>query len=88
MRTRVFEGITMIYIQIKEVMRIKAAAWERRITLNELAKETGISRMTSSRIIHNQGYSTVTSHLDKLCQFFECELHELIKYVPDNTSAV
>jgi putative transcriptional regulator len=74
----------MIYIQIKEVMKAKRLAWGRKITLAELAKATGISRMTLSRMINNQGYSTVTSHLDKLCQFFECELHELIRYVPDN----
>ncbi len=74
----------MIYIQVKEMMQAKATAWGRRVTLSELAKSTGISRMTLSRMIHNQGYSTVTSHLDKLCQFFECELHELIRYVPDS----
>lgn len=76
----------MIYIQIKDVMKAKKIAWGRRITLNELAKATGISRMTLSRMVNNQGYSTVTNHLDKLCAFFECELHELIKYVPDNQS--
>lgn len=76
----------MIYIQIKDVMKAKKIAWGRRITLNELAKATGISRMTLSRMVNNQGYSTVTNHLDKLCAFFECELHERIKYVPDNQS--
>ena len=76
----------MIYIEIKEMMKAKAAAWGRKITLNELANSTGISRMTLSRMINNRGYSTVTSHLDKLCQFFECELTELIRYVPDNQS--
>jgi len=76
----------VIYIQIKDVMTAKAATWGRRITLNELATATGISRMTLSRMINNKGYSTVTSHLDKLCQFFECEVHELIKYVPDSQS--
>lgn len=76
----------MIYIQIKEVMQAKMVAWGRRITLNELAKATGISRMTLSRMINNEGYSTVTSHLDRLCAFFDCELHELIRYSPDNQS--
>ncbi|MGJ8619179.1 MAG: helix-turn-helix domain-containing protein [Methylophilaceae bacterium] len=76
----------MIYIQIKEVMKAKRLAWGRRITLSELAKSTGISRMTLSRMVNNKGYSTVTDHLDKLCAYFECELHELIKYVPDNQS--
>lgn len=74
----------MIYIEIKEMMKAKAVAWGRKITLNELANATGISRMTLSRMINNKGYSTVTSHLDKLCQFFECELHELIKYEPEH----
>ena len=76
----------MIYIQIKEVMRAKMVAWGRKITLSELAEATGISRMTLSRMINNQGYSTVTSHLDKLCEFFGCELHELIKYEPESQS--
>jgi len=78
----------MIYIQIKEVMKAKAQAWGRKITLSELAKSTGISRMTLSRMINNQGYSTVTDHLDKLCTYFECELHELIQYVPDHQSSL
>lgn len=77
----------MIYIEIKGMVTAKAVAWGRRITLNELAKATGISRMTLARMINNKGYSTVTSHLGKLCQFFECELHELIKYVPDSQAA-
>jgi len=78
----------MIDIKIKDVMKAKAAAWGRRVTLTELASATGISRMTLSRMMNNQDYSTVTSHLDKLCKFFECELHELIQYVPDTQSAV
>ncbi len=76
----------MIYIQIKEVIQAKSVAWGRRITFNELATATGISRMTLSRMVNNEGYSTVTSHLDRLCAFFECELDELIRYVPDGQS--
>lgn len=76
----------MIYIEIKAMMRAKAFTWGRKITLSELAKSTGISRMTLSRMINNKGYNTVTHHLDKLCAYFECEIHELIKYVPDNQS--
>ncbi|QVL46021.1 MAG: helix-turn-helix transcriptional regulator [Methylophilaceae bacterium] len=74
----------MIYIQIKEVIQAKSIAWGRRITLNELANATGISRMTLSRMVNNQGYSTVTDQLDKLCTFFECEIQELVKFVPNN----
>lgn len=73
----------MIYIQIKEVIQAKSVAWGRRITFNELATATGISRMTLSRMVNNEGYSTVTDQLDKLCTFFECEIHELVRFVPD-----
>lgn len=73
----------MIYIQIQEVMKQKKVAWGRKITLSEVAIATGISRVTLFRIMKNEGYSTVTDHLDKLCTFFECEIQELVKFVPD-----
>jgi putative transcriptional regulator len=76
----------MIYIQIKEVMKAKKVTWGRKITLNEVAISTGISRTTLFRIMKNEGYSTVTDHIDKLCAFFECEIFELVKYVPDGQS--
>ncbi len=77
----------MIYIQIQEVIKAKKAAWGRKITLNEIAVATGISRTTLFRMMKNQGYSTVTDHLDKLCAFFECEIQELVKYVPDGKAS-
>jgi putative transcriptional regulator len=74
----------MIYIQIKEVMKAKRIAWNRKITLCEVAIATGISRTTLFRIMKNEGYSTVTDQLDKLCTFFECDIQDLVKFVPDN----
>lgn len=76
----------MIYLQITELIKAKRLEWNRKITLSEITDATGISRMTLFRMMKNQGYNTVTDHLDKLCAFFECELHELVKYVPSATS--
>ena len=73
----------MIYIQISALIQARKSQWGRKITLTEVANHTGISRMTLFRMMKNQGYNTVTDHLDKLCEFFECEVHELVKYVPD-----
>ena len=75
----------MIYIQIKELMQQKRAAWGRNITLSEVAVATGISRTTLFRMMKNAGYSTVTDQLDKLCTFFECEIQELVKFVPETS---
>jgi len=73
----------MIHIQIKELIKVKRSEWGRKITLSEIASATGISRMTLFRMANNSGYNTVTDHLDKLCAFFECEISELVKYVPN-----
>lgn len=74
----------MIYIQIQDVLKAKRKAWGRKITLNEVSLSTGISRTTLFRIMKNEGYSTVTDHINKLCEFFGCEVFELVKYVPDS----
>ena len=56
---------------------------ERRvIPLTEVAKNTGINRMTLSKIANHPGYSTVTDNLDKLCDYFKCELKQLAEHIP------
>lgn len=72
----------MIHLQIKELIAAKAAQSGRKITINEVAQATGISRMTLNRMMRNEGYSTVTNHIDLLCSYFQCELSELVRYVP------
>ena len=72
----------MIHLQIKELIAAKAAQRGRRITLLEISTATGISRMTLNRMMRQQGYNTVTDHLDKLCTYFQCDLNELVRYTP------
>ena len=74
----------MINIQIQALIKAKKIEWNRKVTLSEVADATGISRMTLFRMMKNQSYNTVTDYLDSLCTFFECELHELVRYVPNN----
>lgn len=73
----------MIAIQIEALIASRKALWGRRITLTEVSSATGISRMTLHRMMRSEGYSTVTDHLDKLCAFFQCDISELLTYVPD-----
>ena len=55
---------------------------DRRITLDEIAERTGVSRPTLSRIANVRGYSTTTDILDRLCTFFRCRLEQLAEYLP------
>jgi putative transcriptional regulator len=73
----------MIRYHLKELIADKEFAEKRRITIGEIAKETGINRMTLSKIINHQGHSTVTDNLDKLCNYFNCEIEQLATHIKD-----
>ena len=77
----------MIHLQIKELIATKTAQWGRRVTISEVAEATGISRMTLNRMMRHQGYNNITDHLDKLCTYFQCDLSELVRYVPSTVAS-
>ena len=77
----------MIHLQIKELIAARTAQWGRKITINELSEATGISRMTLNRMMRNEGYNTVTNHIDQLCSYFQCDLNELVRYVPSTAAS-
>lgn len=78
----------MIYLKIQELISARKAKWGRRVTLTEVTNSTGIRRMTLNRMMRQKGYNTVTDHLDKLCTYFECDIHELMKFIPNNNTAI
>ncbi len=53
----------------------------RRITLNEVSEETGISRPTLTSISNVPGYNTNTDTISALSDYFEIEPGELLKKV-------
>ncbi len=71
----------MIRFLLKERIAEKEFSEKRRITLDEISKETGISRHTLSRMQNKFGYNTTTDNLDKLCVYFDCELAKLAEVV-------
>lgn len=77
----------MIRFRLKELLANKEFQDGRVITLSEVAAGTGIHRATLSKIANEKGYNTGTDNLDRLCSFFECEIQELVQYVPEGTAA-
>lgn len=77
----------MIRFRIQEMLAEKHFRDGRRVTLTELSRATGISRVTLSKMVNQRGYGTLTDHLDRLCRFFECELKDLAEYVSDDPAA-
>ena len=60
----------MIRFRLKELLADKEFKESRRVTLDEVAKSTGVHRTTLSKIANQKGYNTSTDVLDKLCAFF------------------
>lgn len=73
----------MLRFHLKELIAEKEFSENRRITVKEIAEETGINRMTLSKIINHRGHSTVTDNLDRLCAYFDCPIEQLVTYVQE-----
>ena len=74
----------MIRFYLQKMISDKQYKEGRRITMAEITEATGINRVTLSKMINQKGYSTVTDNLDKLCKFFDCSLHDIAEYVPND----
>jgi len=68
---------------LKERIADKEFREKRKIKIDQISKDSGVSRNTLSRILNTYGYSTSTDVLDKLCIYFECQLKDLAEYVED-----
>ncbi|HEX7048522.1 MAG TPA: helix-turn-helix transcriptional regulator [Gammaproteobacteria bacterium] len=71
----------MIRIRLREQLEKKRLAERRRITLNEVAKKAGISRTTLNRVANIPGYNTNTNTIEALCNYFECEIDDLVERI-------
>ena len=73
----------MIRILFKQQLDEKAFRERRRISLNNVCEETGLSRPTVSRLANVPGYITNTDTLDVLCRYFQCQPGSLLTWVDE-----
>lgn len=76
----------MIRFRLKELIAARAFKEGRVITLLEIAQSTGIHRATLSKIAHERGYNAGTEYVDRLCDYFDCRIEELLERIPNTTS--
>ena len=69
----------MIRFKLGEMMEKKQFAEGRRVTINEIATSTGLNRMTLSKILNLKGYGTGTETIDRLCEYFKCDVQDLME---------
>ena len=73
----------MIRLLVKKLLDDKSFRQKEKITLNQVAVETGISRATLNRVANTPGYNTNTDTINALCKYFECLPNDLMEYIPD-----
>lgn len=77
---------TMLRYKLKERIADKEFRERRRVTIQEIAAETGITRNTLSKLLNQHGASVRTDNLDRLCAYFECRIEELVEFLPESLS--
>lgn len=73
----------MLRYKVRELLSEKSFVENRRITFKELCEVSGISRQTLTRMVNQRGYVTGTDTLEKLCEYFNCSVGEVIEFVPN-----
>lgn len=74
----------MIRFRIKELLAEKEFTERRVIPLTEVALATAMNRMTLSRMANHPGTNTDTENVNRLCEYFNCGVGELMQYIPSD----
>jgi DNA-binding Xre family transcriptional regulator len=74
----------MIRFKLGEMIEKKQFAEGRRVTINEIATSTGLNRMTLSKILNQKGYGTGTDTIDRLCEYFSCQVQDLMEHLSED----
>jgi putative transcriptional regulator len=73
--------LNMIRFKLKELIAQKEFQTGQRIMVKDIADATGLNRTTISKLMNTRGASTSTDNIDKLCDFFDCEVSDVIERV-------
>ena len=74
----------MIRFKLKQQIADLEFREKRRVSLQEVADATNINRATLSKMLNQHGAVVRTDVLDKLCEYFGCQLEDLAEHVPED----
>lgn len=75
----------MIQFKLRQLLADMEFKLGRRVTIKDVSETTGINRVTLSKLINQKGYSTTTENIDKLCDFFDCEVQDVMQKVKQSS---
>ena len=54
---------------------------EKRLKISDVARETGVSRGTITRLYHEQAERLELDALEKICRYMECNICDLLELI-------
>ncbi len=75
----------MLRFRLKELIAEKEFQEGRGITMIEIAKATGVHRLTLAKVANHRGYNPTADVLDRLCNYFNCRIEQLVEHIPDGS---
>ena len=79
----------MIIFRLKELIEAKAAREGRKITMQDVASETGVNRTSLTKMANPKyRHSTTTATIEMLCDYFKCDVGDLMVYKSDKVTGV
>ena len=74
----------MIRYHLKQLVADLEFKLGRRISLKEISDETGIHLSTLSRIANQKAPNTTIGNLEKICFFLDCQIQDLVEFIPED----
>lgn len=74
----------MLRFKLKERIADLEFRERRRVTIQEIAEATGLNRMTLSKLANHHGANVQTDAIDRLCEYFNCRVEDLVEHVRAN----
>ena len=73
----------MIYNLKMIIIKLYDLVWRHKVRGYQIAEATGLSTATISKLMKGEHIDVKLSTINKLCEFFKCDLAEMIEYQPD-----
>lgn len=77
----------MLRVKLREALEAAEARLGERITYDQLAKLTGLSRATLEAIGSRPSYNPRLSTIERLCDALDCTPADLLEIVPNSSAA-
>ena len=77
----------MIRFKLGELMEKKRLTGGRRLLISEIASSTGLGQDTLTKILSQKAYGTEIDTIDRLCDFFDCSVEDLMERLPKEVIA-